>query len=36
MLSKPVLNSPTNIGIVASVVGGLAAVILVVRLAHGR
>jgi ribosomal protein L17 len=32
MLSKPVLNSPTNIGIVASVVGGLAAVILVVNL----
>jgi ribosomal protein L17 len=32
MLSKPVLNSPTNIGIVASVVGGLAAVILVVSL----
>jgi DNA anti-recombination protein RmuC len=32
MLSKPVLNSPTNIGIVASVVGGLAAVILFVSL----
>jgi DNA anti-recombination protein RmuC len=32
MLNKPMLSSPTNIGIVASVVGGLAAVILVVSL----